>query len=62
MPTWAAESWVDRRRSDPSTTSARRSPASMAFWTVGRSRATSENSAATKRAVPSSQSDAGKDE
>ena len=39
-------------RSDWSTTRARESPSSMARWTVGRSRATRENSAATKSAVP----------
>ena len=52
MPTWAAESWVESRRSEPSTTSARASPPSTAFCTVGRSSATSENSVATKMAVP----------
>src|SRR6478735_1134363 len=52
MPTWAAESWVESCLSDWSTTRARESPSSMALWTVGRSRATRENSAATKSAVP----------
>ncbi len=52
MPTCAADSWVDRRLSEPRTTSARASPESMAFCTVGRSSATRENSVATKMAVP----------
>ena len=52
MPTWAADSWVESCLSDWSTTRARESPSSMARWTVGRSRATRENSAATKSAVP----------
>ena len=52
MPTCAADSWVDRRRREPSTTSARASPSSIAFCTVGRSSATRENSVATKMAVP----------
>ena len=52
MPTWAADSWVESCLSDWSTIRAWPSPSSMARWTVGRSRATSENSAATKTAVP----------
>ncbi len=52
MPSWHADSWVESRRCDVSTERAPGSPASTAFCTVGRSRATSENSAATNRAVP----------
>ena len=58
MPSWHAESWVESRRSEVSTDRAPGSPASTAFCTVGRSRATSENSAATNRAVPSGEDDA----
>ena len=52
MPSWQAESWVESRRCEVSTDRAPGSPASTALCTVGRSRATSENSAATNRAVP----------
>ncbi len=52
IPTCAAESWVDSARSETSTEPARGWPASYAPWTVGRSKATRENSAATKTAVP----------
>ena len=52
MPSWHAESWVESRRCEVSTERAPGSPASTARCTAGRSRATSENSAATNRAVP----------
>ncbi len=52
MPSWQAESWVDRRRCEVRTDLAPFSPASTARRTAGRSSATSENSAATKSAVP----------
>ncbi len=52
MPTCAADSCVESWVTDWSTTRALESPSSMARWTVGRSIATSENSAATKTAVP----------
>ncbi len=52
MPSWHADSWVESRRCEVSTDFAPGSPASTARCTAGRSRATSENSAATNRAVP----------
>ena len=52
MPSWHADSCVESCRCEVRTDRAPFSPASTAFCTVGRSRATSENSAATKKAVP----------
>ena len=52
MPSWHAESCVESLRCEVSTERAPGSPASTARCTAGRSRATSENSAATNRAVP----------
>ena len=52
MPTWAPDSCVERFRTAASTPCARLSPASTARSTAGRSTLTSENSPATKTAVP----------
>jgi hypothetical protein len=52
MPSWHAESCVESLRWEASTDLAPGSPASTARCTVGRSSATSENSAATNNAVP----------
>ena len=52
IPTCAADSWVDSWRRDRRTVAARSSPLSIACCTVGRSSATSENSAVTNSAVP----------
>ena len=52
IPTWAPDSWVESWRREERTARVLGSPRSTARWTVGRSRATSENSAATKSAVP----------
>ena len=52
MPSWAPESWNERCRSAPRTVRAAASPSSADRSTAARSTVTSENSAATKNALP----------